>query len=251
MKLTIASLSLAICGASVAFAADKPAPAAVAMKEAARDTDSRAAAATSAAIEALGANPSTRQISSIVFKAVRSSPESVLTIVNAAVQVSPQTAAPEIVTAATAAVPNPWKQVVYHRLSPVSKRSRPDGKGGPDGKGTVNPAGPEPTANDGPGGRGSSNAGQQGAATADPGTASREGNMMTLAEAITLTAFDAQPGLSFAALQAGANTALLGDPAALLRRIQSPASVSGVGDAGTSNYANEPLRTPKQPVVSR
>ena len=62
---------------------------------------------------------------------------------------------------------------------------------------------------------------------------------------------DAQPGLSFSALQAAANTALLTDPATLMRYIQSPNAVSGVGDAGLSNYANEPLRTPKQPVVSQ
>ena len=74
---------------------------------------------------------------------------------------------------------------------------------------------------------------------------------MTLAEAIIRAAFEAEPGLSLFTLQDAANAAIRMDPAALLRYIQSPSAISGVGDAGVSNYANEPLLTPKQPVVSR
>ena len=231
-------LSLCLCGASVALAAGKPAPEKnAAVKDAADETNRRAAADTAAAIGALGANPRTRQISAIVFKSVRSSPASVLHIVNAAVRVSPQAAAPEIVTAATAAVPNPWKQVTYRRLAaPDVKKSAPDFKGEPDFK----------SGRDGKGVRG----------PAEP-----DGTAMTLAEAIARTAFDAQPGLSLSSLQSAADTALLTDPAALMRVIQSSRSISGVGDAGSSNYANEPLRptvagtapvpTPNQPVVSQ
>ena len=244
MKLSSAIFSLCLCGGSVALALDKPA--ATHGKIAATDeAGQRAAAETAAAIEALGAHPATRQISNIVFKAVRTSPDSVLPIVHAAVRVSPQGAAPEIVTAATAAVPDPWKKVGYRRIAVSDlkkrgvKKSDPDFKGGPDGKHAVDfkggPDGKTPVATEGP--------------------------EVTLAEAITRTAFDAQPGLSLPALVSAADIALLTDPATLLRYVQSPRSISGVGDAGTSNYANEPLRpsvsgtppvpAPNPPVVSK
>ena len=84
---------------------------------------------------------------------------------------------------------------------------------------------------------------------------------MTLAEAIAQTAFDARPGLLLSALRSTVDAALLADPATLMRNIQSPRAISGVGDAGSSNYANEPLRpqvaraipipAPNQPAVSR
>ena len=232
-------ISLSFCGTACTFALDKPAPA-PAVKAPGGETGSRIAAETAAAIQALGAAPGTKQISNIVFKAVRSSPDSVLLIVHAAARVSPKTAVPEIVTAAVAAVPNPWKQVAYRRLS--AKKSEPDYKGGPDGK-QGRDGGPDL------GGRGVQD--PSGRGTGDPGANAANGSTMTLAEAIAQTAFDAQPGLSFSSLQAAANIALLADPATLLRNVQSSRAISGVGDAGISNYANEPLRTPKQPVVSR
>ena len=231
-------VSLCLCGASAALALDRPGTAQPAT-DAGDATGRRIAAETAAAIQALGANPGTRQISAIVFKAVRSSPDNVLLIVDAATRVSPKAAAPEIVTTATAAVPNPWKQVTYHRLH--AKDSRPDYKGGPDGKQTRD-GGPNMDL----GGHGAQNA--PGHGTGDPGA---NGNQMTLAEAIVQTAFDAQPGLSFSTLTAAVDLALRTDPATLLRNVQGSRAISGVGDAGTGNYANEPLRTPKQPVVSR
>jgi hypothetical protein len=237
-------LSLSLCGGSLALAFDNPViPQPV--KGAAEEASRRIAMETAAAIKALGASPTAKQISAIVFKAVRSSPENVLPIVDAAVRVSPQAAAPEIVTAATAAVPNPWKQVSYRRLGAQNaNESAPDYKSGPDGK----------QARDG--GRNMDLRGRQpdlsgGRNTGEAGANFEEGNPMTLAEAIVRTAFDAEPGLSLPTLRAAVNAALLTDPATLMRYIQSPIVVSGVGDAGLSNYANEPLRTPKQPVVSR
>ncbi len=228
-------LSFALFGAPAAHAADKPAPAAPA---AANDAASGAAAGVRASIQALGAKPGTRQISAIVFKAVRSSPENVLPIVDAAVRVSPPAAASEIVTAATAAVPNPWKQVTYRRLTVTGqKKSASEGKSvvnlsrnAPDFKGVSGPAEPD-------------------------------GRTMTLAEAIAKTAFDAQPGLSLTALQTAVDNALLTDPDTLLRSITGARNISGVGIAGSSNYSNEPRRstlttttpvpTPNQPVVSQ
>lgn len=273
-------ISLSFCGAASTLALDKPghpAPA-PAVKNTDEENGSRVAAETATAIQALGANPGTRQISAIVFKAVRSSPDSVLPIVNAAVHVSPKAAAAEIVTAAVAAVPNPWKPVIYHR-----KKSEPDYKGGPDGK--SGPDGKQARAGGpnmdlggrGPGdpGRNSANgmngnlangsfanansasasfgSGGSGQSAGDPalGGNPADGSLMTLAEAIALTAFASQPGLSFSSLQAAVNIALLTDPATLLREVQSSRAISGVGDAGISNYANEPLRTPNPPVVSR
>lgn len=232
----------------MSLAADKPrvAPASTAATESPAESGHRAGAETVAAIEALGANPSNRQISGIVFNSVRISPANVLAIVDAAVRVSPQAAAPDIVTAATAAVPDPWKQVIYRRIGSRHAKSDRDFKGGADGKHVVDLDG-HPARN----GVGNS-----------PGDPSGENALsVSLAEAIARTAFDAQPGLSFPALQAAADIALRTDPATLLRNIQSPRTASGVGDAGSSNYANEPLRarvaggtvvpTPNPPVVSR
>jgi hypothetical protein len=220
-------ISLCLCSGGIALALDKPAAPQPA-KDAGDEAGRRIAAETAAVIEALGAHPSARQISNIVFKAVRSSPASVLLIVHAAVRVSPQDAAPGIVTAATAAVPDPWKKVTYHRLTAHDlETSNPDGKQTSDGKGIVNLGGHGPDYKSGPDGKSP-------AATGDPA--------MTLAEAIARTAFDAQPGLSLPALQSAVDIALVSDPAMLLRYIQSPRTNTGVGDAGFSNYANEPLR---------
>jgi hypothetical protein len=237
-------LSLSLCSGSLMLALDNPiVPPPV--KSTGADAGQRIAAETATAITALGATPTAKQISGIVFKAVRSSPDDVLPIVNAAVRVSPQFAAPEIVTAAIAAVPNPWKQVIYRRLGVENaKESEPDYKNGPDGK-QVRDGGPaidlggrDPNQGSGP-------------ILGEPGASISDGSQMSLAEAIVHTAFDAQPGLSFPTLQAAANIALATAPAALMRYIQSPIVVSGVGNAGFSNYANEPLRPPTQPVVSR
>ena len=233
------------------------------MKAAGGETGSRVAAETAAAIHALGANPATRQISNIIFKAVRSSPDNVLSIVHAAAHIAPKAAVPEIVTAAVAAVPNPWKQVTYRRLAAADhKKSEPDYKGGPDGKQSRD-GGPDlggrgagdPGANSANGNstNGSFANGGPGQSAGDPslGGNAADGAIMTLAEAIAFTAFASQPGLSFPALQGAVDLALRTDPATLLRDVQSSRSISGVGDSGLSNYANEPLRTPKQPVVSR
>ena len=125
--------------------------------------------------------------------------------------------------------------------------SNPDGKQTSDGKGVVNLGGHGPDYKGGP-------SEKPPTATGDPA--------MTLAEAIARTAFDAQPGLSLPALQSAVDIALLSDPATLLRYIESPRTNTGVGDAGFSNYANEPLRptvvsgtttipAPNPPVVSR
>ena len=254
MPKKFTAIFLWLCSAGVALASDKPAvapdgsTAAQGAQGAQGDFDEasrRAAAAAVTGIEVLGANPSTRQISNIVFNAVRNSPAAVLLIVHAAVLASPQAAAPGIVTAATAAVPDPWKKVTYHRITSLAlktdggEKSAPDFKGGSDGKQSADF--------------------KRGPGTKSPATT--EYPALTLAEAIIRTAFDAQPGLSLPALQSAADIALVGDPAVLLRYIQSPRSISGVGVAGTSNYANEPLRptvsstapvpAPNPPVVSR
>jgi hypothetical protein len=232
------STFLCLCSVGVALALDKPAtPVAPAAqtKDVGDEANRRVAAETGTAIKALGEHPATKQISNIVFKAIRSAPAGVLLIVHTAAQASPAAAVPEIVAAATAAVPNPWKKVTYRRLTALDlKKSEPDFKGGPDGKQMADGKGVSPP----------------------------DGRTTTLAEAIAFTAFNAQPGLSLPALQAAVDTALLADPATLLRYIQSPSTLSGVGDAGTSNYANEPLRTPtvsgttpvptpQQPTVSQ
>ena len=196
---------------------------------------------TSSAIESLGARASSRSISSVVFAAVRAVPGSVLGIVHAAVVAAPK-AAPEIAASAASAIPNPWKEVRYRRSalaaetapSPMKASSggERDFKGEPDFKGAVDAA----------------NRGE------DPGS------LMTLAEAIVQTAFDPS-GVGLGAIQSAVDLALVGDPNVLLGIVSGPRGISGVGEAGTSNIANEPLikkvppppspppvRPPEQPV---
>ena len=261
------------------------------LKDAAEDESRRAAAETAAAIAVLGNNPAVKQVAAIVFKAVRSSPGSVLPVVHAATLAAPAVAVPDIVNAATAALPNPWKRIVYRRFAAdMLKKSQSDFKGTVAGGRGLDFRGREPDFKGGrserngrdpslsgqpgtfgdpsqrgafgdPSQRGTFGDPSQGGAVQDTGANSGGGYPMTLAEAIVQTAFDARPGLSLSALQSAVDSALLAAPATLLRNIQSPRTVSGVGDAGGSNYANEPLRSrvstgtpvpaPNQPVVSR
>lgn len=279
MRFSHAFLSFCISTTGVALAADKPAnalPKKVAARAISDDSGHRAASETAAAIDALGEKPTNRQVSNVVFEAVRKSPENVLSIVDAAVRVSPQSAAPAIVTAATAAVPDPWKQVTYHRINThVGKKGARDFKGGPDGKDVVNLDGHTPgrgTGTSDPRGTGSAAPGGSGVGNTSGNTVAGRGASgggmagdslsVTLAEAIARTAFDAQPGLSFPDLQSAVEVALNTDPATLLRYVQSSRSISSVGDAGSSNFANEPVRprtlggngavpAPNPPVVSR
>ncbi len=249
MKISYAFLTIFIIGSGVALAADKPAsaiPKKAESTESSRESNRRAASETAAAIGALGANPTNRQISNVVFAAVRNSPENVLAIVHAATRVSPQSAAPAIVTAATAAVPDPWKSVTYHRImTQPGKKAAHDFKGGSDGKHIVDLDGQTPGHGNGAG---------------SPNPHGTSDGPLTLAEAIARTAFDAQPGLSFPELVSAVDVALNTDPSTLLRYVLSSRSISGVGDAGSSNVANEPLRRtlggkivplPNPPVVSR
>ena len=119
--LPVTFLALCLCGTAVTFAADNPpsprvirAPIAAGpeLKEKPDEASRRAAAETSAAIRAIGPNPSTMEIYAIVSKAVRSSPGSVLAIVHAATLASPLGAAPDIVNAAASALANPRRQVL-------------------------------------------------------------------------------------------------------------------------------------------
>ena len=183
-QLLATLLCLSLCGGGGALALDTPATPQPA-NDAGEETGRRIAANAAAAIQALGASATAKQISAIIFKAVRSSPGNVLQIVAATVRVSPSSAATEIVVAATAAVPNPWKKVIYRKLSELeASGSRPAGTPAPDGGRKI-----------------------------DPGA---NGIPMTLAEAILRTAFDAKAGLSFAELQDAMNATLRMDPAALI-----------------------------------
>jgi hypothetical protein len=163
--------------------------------------------ATAAVIQALGPKATTRQISEVVYAAVRLAPSVAVQIVRAAVAVAPNAAA-DIATAAVRAVPNPWKQVTYagETPAPTDARSTPANQGNanrePDFKNAI-----EPTYEDDPG---------------DP---------MTMAEAIALAAGGQQTAV---------DVALYGDPGVLFSTVGSPTGISGVGTVGNSNYLNEP-----------
>ena len=168
-----------------------------------------------------------KQVGGVVYSAVHTVPDQVLPIVHAAVLTSRNSDAPEIVTAAISAVPNPWKEVLYkHYVTRVEKGERDykdyrDYKDDKDGARLG-----EPTFD-----------------PRDPGT------RMTLAEAIVQTALDARSGLDPAALVAAADLALIGDPGYLLLAAGDPHGISAVGDAGNSNYGNEPVLPPAPPPI--
>jgi len=192
-----------------------------------------AAPATAAAIQSLGDRATSKQVSAIVFAAVRAQPDYAVQIVRAAVKVAPSFAT-DIAAAAVRAVPNPWKEVRYQKTDqsndffanqPASNSPPPaaqptlasaDTTGTakePDFKSTVD------SAVD---------------AILDPAA---PGEPMTMAEAIVQAASD--PG-TYAAVQTAVDGALYGHPGSLFSGAGDPRGYSGIGTTGNSNYANEP-----------
>lgn len=173
----------------------------------------RAAEVTTAVIVGLGPVPAASRVAAVVYAEAHAAPERVLDIVRAAVLVAPADAADEIAASAVLAIPDPWKRVVYTRMSAPVQRGERDFKGGPDFKG-------EPDFKE---------------------LVSGEPVPMSLAEAVVQTVLDAgvanAPSV-FAAVEAVLRTA----PGRLITAIYDPRGISGVGDAGTNNYANEPFR---------
>jgi hypothetical protein len=193
------------------------------LKAAGSNANLLAGPATAAAIQSLGANASSKQIAALVFAAVRVAPDSALRIVRAAVRVAPN-AAPEIASAAARAVPNPWKEVRYQRGAPAEPPSQnagqPPSDQTPDFKSSVDSS--FLSALD---------------AVLDPAAA---GDPMSLAEAIVQTAADARGG-DPGGIQSAVDAALFNDPSQLFNAVSGAKGISGVGDAGLSNYANEPF----------
>jgi hypothetical protein len=168
------------------------------------------------AIKALPEPVSKRLVADIVYHAVQSCPDSVLAIVDSAVSTAPATAAEEIVAAAVSAVPDPYKLVSMPaknaaRAQPVAGdfKSTQDGKSIDDGK-------------------------------AGPYSADRP--QIPLADAIVQTANNAREGLSIDALAAAADYALKFGVDKALAALDDPRLLFGVGDAGLTNFENEPRR---------
>ena len=195
-----------------------------------------AAPDTAAAIAALGAEATNKQISALVYAAVRIAPDSAVKIVRAAVAVAPD-AAPEIAAAAVRAVPNPWKEVRYQREEQPANapaQTTPDFFANNDATSVANTGSPkEPDFKSIV-----DNAFQDGVeAILDPAA---PGDPMTLAEAIVQAASDPH---TYAKVQTAVDGALFGRPGSLAG---DPRGTSGIGTAGNSNYANEPFK-PSQP----
>jgi hypothetical protein len=212
------------------------------LKAAGVNAASTADAVTLAAIQGLGPHATSKQIAAVVYASVRAVPESALQIVRVAVHAAPK-AAPDIAAAAALAVPNPWKEVSYQRGTPppvvpvnVSasvSRKEPDFKSSkePDFKSPVHQAFLNPAQ--------------------DPTSpAETAGDPMSLAEAIVQAAVNADPGVDAGAVQAAVDMALFGDPGQLFNAVAGARGISGVGDAGNSNYANEPFRRLPQTTIN-
>jgi hypothetical protein len=140
------------------------------------DADAIAPGIASAAILGLGANPRPDDISAVVAAAVKSAPSEVLDIVTACVKVSPRSAAPAIVAAAVANVPNPSKMVTVNFQRRAERVATSDKQ---DGKETDHKE------------------------VSDGKSVAPESKQLTLAEAIVQAAIDADPGLAVADLQPG------------------------------------------------
>jgi hypothetical protein len=222
-----------------------------------------AGSTTAIAIQSLGPDATPKQVAAIVFAAVRAVPDSALNIVRAAVAVAPNDA-PQIAAAAARAVPNPWKEVRYAHPTPgqPGRPGQPDQT--PPGQPAVTsstlaqnqrpaPSNREPDFKSPPVDHSLASAGNTPNPVLDPAAA---GDPMSLAEAIVQAAVDAHAGVDPAAVQAAVDAALFGDPSTLFNSIADPKGISGVGEAGNSNIANEPIlpgppKPPGQPPVSQ
>jgi hypothetical protein len=196
------------------------------LRQAGANAPFMAAPATVAAIQGLGPEATRKQVAAIVYAAVRVVPAKTLRIVRAAVSAAPN-AASEIAAAAVRAVPNPWKEVRYQHEAPsetVAQSTEP----------APAPVNREPDFKSPPLDHSFEDALS---AVLDPAA---PGDPMTLAEAIVQSTVDAHPGLDYASVQGAVDAALYGDPGSLFNAVGGVRGNSGVGDAGNSNYANEP-----------
>jgi hypothetical protein len=201
-----------------------PAALSISLKQAGANAASLAGPATAAAIQSLGTAATSKQVAALVYAAVRAVPDAAVRIVRAAVGVAPGYA-PEIAAAAVRAVPNPWKEVRYQsgapQTPPPENAYQAASDREPDFKSAVD--------------RSFVNALD---AVLDPAA---PGDPMSLAEAIVQAAADARGGADAGAIQGAVEAALFGDPAQLFNAVSGSKGISGVGDAGLSNYANEPF----------
>jgi hypothetical protein len=171
---------------------------------------------TTAAIASLPQPSPSRLVADIVYRAVRACPDSVLEIVPAAVAAAPASAAEEIVAAAVSAVPDPYKLVNSPEKGKIA-----DFKSGGDFKGT----GEFKDASD-----------------HKPSTGHGAGREMTLADAIVKSAFGARDGLDYDALAMAADNAIKFGLDRAIAALEDPRVLFGVGDAGLTNFENEPRR---------
>jgi len=234
------------------------------LHQAGPDAHAFASLATAEAIRNLGEKPDKKRVSLIVYAAVHANPSCVLDIVHSAVMTDPKEAA-EIAASATSAVPSPWKRVYYQRpvvrearaegtvvftrlaqtdsstldVAPIAesrKLDRKDYKDSKDSKDYKDSKITLPLERDYKDGI---------------------GELMSQAEAIVQTAFDSQDGIALSTIEGATDMALVSNPDSMLSHVSGPEANSGVGDAGSSNFANEPHRpvppphAPNPPPVSR
>jgi hypothetical protein len=224
------------------------------LKAAGSKAAAMAVPATLAAIHGLGPEATSKQIAALVYAAVHVTPDSALNIVRATVKLSPK-AAPEIAAAAARAVPNPWKEVRYHRIASQAPAQMPPQlppqPPGPKERDFKSSLGTEPDFKSSrkerdfkssPADRSLLEPVEE---ELDPST---PGSTMSLAEAIVQTAVDA--GGNLADVQRAVDEALFGDPGLLFSKVGDPRGISAVGTAGNSNYGNEPF-DPSDPRVGK
>lgn len=157
------------------------------------------------------------QVADIVYRSVEELPEAAVDIVRAAATEAPH-AAEEIVEAAVMALDDPWQEVTYYPGS-YRRSASPDFKGMPDGKSIVDHKG-------------------------------APGEPMTLAEAIVEAASEAS-GVDKGTLATAADRGIQKTPKGQIRRLSDPKVVSPVGDAGRTNFGNEPRRPTPTPTPTR
>jgi|GEM_PF-2561806 len=184
------------------------------------------------AIDKLGADPTRKQVGSVIYGLVKIKADCALDIVGYAVKTLPAKYAAEIIASATAALPNPWKPIIY-------------------------PPGP----------RCPEMANYRAANATATNTNQNAPSSMLLIEALVYEAYNVRLGLSLTDLQGAAESSLKGNPDLMLSTTFDSRVTIGVGIVGNANYSNEPLRrkmptggssvstpgnsTPKPPPVSK
>lgn len=206
------------------------------------DADALSPNLTATTLRAVSDTASDTEVGRILFAAVEATPDAVIDICKTCAPIPPRDSSmDEFVAGAVAALPDPYKEVMYQRgakpkaaVSEIVLETR-DYKGG-DSK-TVR-------------------------TYKDPKDPYVPGEPMPLVQAVPLAVWEGRQGLDLDLLVSSADDAVRFGVSSLFTAVSSARTISGVGITGLPNYSNEPFlptptptpkvdKTPKSDPVSR